>query len=102
MNHKPISKFHRLGTSSTKFPRNNNFTPLGTGFHNKPQNTITSTKIQQYTQNKWIPSYSQASQKFVSQTLALSNSTQASLLDFFSVKFDGAFTEFETFLDEGG
>ena len=47
-----------------------------------------------------IPSNSQSSQKFVSQTLALSNGTQSSLLDFLGVKFYSSVTEFESLLYE--
>jgi len=49
-----------------------------------------------------VPSYGQTSQKFVSQTLALSNGAQTSLLELLGIEFDCTVTEFESLLDEGG
>lgn len=49
-----------------------------------------------------MPSYSQTSQKFIPQTLTLSNSAQSSLLYLLRIKFHGPLTEFKSFLDEGG
>src|SRR5271169_1417503 len=46
----------------------------------------------------FLPSNSQSSQKLVPQTFALSNGTQASLLDFFGIKFNSSFTELESLL----
>jgi hypothetical protein len=45
-----------------------------------------------------VPSNSQSSQKLVSQTLALSNGAQSTLLNLLSIKLDGSLTELESFL----
>src|SRR5271156_5689568 len=88
MNHKPISKLHRLCSSSSQLATNNNLTPLRPTLHNKPQNTITS------------PTNCQSSKKLISQTLTLSNSTQSPLLYFFSIQFYTSLLELESFLNE--
>jgi len=48
-----------------------------------------------------IPADGKATKEFVTKRLALSNSRESTVLNFFGVKLEGVFREFESFLDEG-
>ena len=45
-----------------------------------------------------IPTNGESTEKFVSQAFTLSDGGKTTVLDFFSVKFQGVFREFKTFL----
>ena len=46
VNHETVRELHGLGTGSTDLTRDNDFTTLGTRFHNETNDTITGTKKQ--------------------------------------------------------
>jgi len=88
VDHETVGEFHRFGTSSTELARNDDFATLGARLHNETEDTVASATD------------SETAKELVSQTLALSDSGQTTVLDLLSVEFEGVFGEFETFLDE--
>jgi len=109
MDHKTIGKLHRFCTGGPKLARNYNFTTLGTRLHHKSEDTIAGT-LRGYHGHcqylEWIesniPADGKTTQEFVAKRLALSDSRKSTMLNFFGVKFEGVFREFESLLDEGG
>jgi hypothetical protein len=58
VDHESVGKFHGFGSCGTKFPRNNDLTPLRPRLHNKSQHTIASTTISPQPTSD-VPSHSQ-------------------------------------------
>lgn len=108
MDHEAIGELHRLGTSSTELAGDDDFATFGTRFHNESEDTIASTLTRcsfsapRSDQTGDSPTNSQTTKQFVSQALALGDSRKTTVLNLFSVEFEGIFGEFESFLDEGG
>merc|ERR1719474_791211 len=61
MNHQSINKLHSLSSLTSKLATDNNFATFCTTFHEKSKDTIT------------CPSYSQASDKLVTEGFSLCN-----------------------------
>merc|ERR1719341_9669 len=76
VNHESISELHTLGSLSSQFTRDNHFTSLSTGLHNKTKHTIAS------------PSNSKTSDQLVTEGFGLSNRTETSLGNLFGIELN--------------
>mmetsp|Transcript_25918 Transcript_25918/g.28993 ORF Transcript_25918/g.28993 Transcript_25918/m.28993 type:complete len:270 (-) Transcript_25918:202-1011(-) len=89
-NHVSVTEFHPLGTLSTEFPSDNDFTTLRGRFHDKPNDTVTGTTDGQPTQ------------QFKFERFGLRLGTQPTILDAFRIQFDGTISKRKPFLDHTG
>ena len=107
MNHEPVRKLHRLGTSRAELSRHDNLAAFGTRLHDKAKHTIArpvakSALCGTTTEVSASPTDGETTKQLVSQTLALCNGGEAPGLHLLGIQFEGVLGEFESFLDEGG
>jgi len=88
VDHEAVRKLHRLCTRGPQFARHYNLAALRTGFHDEAEDSVASA------------TNSESIEELILEALCLSDSRQASVLDFFGVELDRVFGEFETLLDE--
>ena len=88
VDHETIGELHRLGTGRTQLAGDDNLTALRTGLHNETENTIACTPD------------GKATEKLVSEGLALGDGGETTVLDLLCVKLERVFRIFEALLDE--
>ena len=107
MNHEPVGKLHRLGTSSAELSGHDNLTALCTRLHDKSKHTITRPAAKSASCGtpaviSVSPTNSETTKKLVSQALTLCNSRETTGLHLLGIELKRVLREFESLLDEGG
>lgn len=90
VDHEPVGELHGLGTGSTKLARDDNFATLGARLHDETKHTVTGSTTW-FRRKKMLriamdlPPNSETTEELVSQTFALRDCRESTVLDLFGI-----------------